>query len=83
MIGQQNATTVVRNRHSFGGKGINDETLGVAAKQFGLGKFIQFHQTGLRYVYFFFVHFFIFCLLILLRHYRRIADAENLFVSQY
>lgn len=42
--GQQTASAGVRNRHSFAGKGINDETLGAAAKQFGLGKFEIFHQ---------------------------------------
>lgn len=46
MPGQQNvAGAGVRNRHSFAGKGINDETLGVAAKQFGLGKFKIFHRN--------------------------------------
>lgn len=46
-LGQQSAAAGARNRHSFGGKGINDETLGAAAKQFGIGKFRhenQYHQ---------------------------------------
>lgn len=46
-LGQQGASAGARNRHSFGGKGINDETLGAAAKQFGIGKFRhgnQYHQ---------------------------------------
>lgn len=37
-LGQQNREVGMRNRHSFGGKGINDDPIGVTTKQFGLGK---------------------------------------------
>lgn len=56
MLGQPNASAGVRNRHSFGGKGINDETLGVAAKQFGLGKFNIFRKREMRIYFLIIIH---------------------------
>lgn len=39
LIGSQNRDFGGRTRHSFGGKGSNDDALGTSAKQFGIGKY--------------------------------------------
>lgn len=34
----------MRNRHSFGGKSANEETIAGSAKPFGIGKVLKFSQ---------------------------------------